>query len=426
MKILVENSAYGLENMGDLAMLQVGLSRIQKIFPQAQIYVFTQEADRLVKNCPSVIPILPTGRDAWGWPLIGSFFHTKNNFFGPKWRQVESYFRYRNPKLRSLLIKFKLRHSLDKLDEVEKFTNLMYEIDLVVATGGGYITDAFIGSTPQKLETLYFATKIGKPVAMLGQGIGPLNKHANHEKAKEVLSSVDLIALREKKTSLPLLESMNISHEKVAVTGDDATELAYNNRQSCIGSSIGINLRVASYSNVDQSCLDKIKRVVHSFAGKNKVKLVPVPIERHSSPGIVESDADSIRNLLQGYDDQSDGGKELDSPIKVIKQASDCRLVITGSYHAGVFSLAQGVPVIGLANSQYYVNKFLGLSDQFGGGCKIVCLDSPTLSDDLENTLEQLWEKAEEMRPLLLKSAVEQIEKGHQLYESLPSLLSRD
>ena len=30
------------------------------------------------------------------------------------------------------------------------------------------------------------------------------------------------------------------------------------------------------------------------------------------------------------------------------------RLVITGSYHAGVFALAQGVPVLALAKSAYY------------------------------------------------------------------------
>ena len=36
---------------------------------------------------------------------------------------------------------------------------------------------------------------------------------------------------------------------------------------------------------------------------------------------------------------------------------------VTGSYHAGVFALAQGIPVVGLLQSAYYEQKFIGHSE---------------------------------------------------------------
>jgi polysaccharide pyruvyl transferase WcaK-like protein len=425
MKILVENSAYSLENMGDLAMLQVGVNRLQDLFPDAKIFVLTQHPSRLRENCPSAIPMAPYGRDAWGWPLIDRFFYSSNTGFSQKWRALEKHLRYQQPQARNLLLKLKLYHSPHRFKEAEDFVNFMQGVDLVVATGGGYVTDAFIGRVPQKLETLHLAAKLGKPVVMLGQGIGPLNQPANYEKAQEVLPLVDMIALREGKTGLPLLQAINVPKNKIVVTGDDAVELAHSARPAKMGHAIGINLRVAKYSNVNQSCFDTLRSTLHTFAKAKDSELVPVPIERHSSPGSVESDADSIQKLLAGYDNSSDGGRDLDSPIKVIQQASRCRVVITGSYHAGVFALSQGIPIIGLARSQYYVNKFLGLSDQFRGGCKIVLLDSDTLSTDLETSLTQLWEQAEEMRPGLLDAASEQIAQGKAVYSSLTTLLGR-
>ena len=66
--------------------------------------------------------------------------------------------------------------------------------------------------------------------------------------------------------------------------------------------------------------------------------------------------------------------------MKVIKQTARCRVVVTGAYHAAVFALAQGIPVVCLSNSPYYLAKFQGLEDLFGSGCTIVTLERARLS----------------------------------------------
>lgn len=46
--------------------------------------------------------------------------------------------------------------------------------DLVVASGGGFITDVFQQYALSVLRLLHDATRAGKPTAMLSQGIGPI------------------------------------------------------------------------------------------------------------------------------------------------------------------------------------------------------------------------------------------------------------
>jgi polysaccharide pyruvyl transferase WcaK-like protein len=98
--------------------------------------------------------------------------------------------------------------------------------------------------------------------------------------------------------------------------------------------------------------------------------MVPLPISR--VPG--EADVEAIQYLMNANDDSLPNGSPLEALDAVVRQVQKCRLVITGSYHAGVFALAKGIPTIGLAKSAYYIDKFIGLSALFGLGCETVLL----------------------------------------------------
>jgi polysaccharide pyruvyl transferase WcaK-like protein len=116
---------------------------------------------------------------------------------------------------------------------------------------------------------------------------------------------------------------------------------------------------------------------------------------------------------------QSQDGLPIDRPEAVIRQIQRCRLVVTGSYHAGVFALASGIPTVGLAKSAYYVDKFLGLSSLFGEGCQTVLLNDQDFQTKLESSITDLWARAERVRPYLLAEAESQIRLGHKAYERL-------
>jgi len=423
MKILVENSGYRLQNMGDLAMLQVGVARLKSIFPDSSILVFTIDHNRFDQLFPDTNFLLPYGRDHLSHPLINSLYHSKNSRIRELWTKFEDKLSCSYPQFRQFLVKLKLKKFPEKLFEVERYLNVVNESDLIVATGGGYITDSFIGFTSPKLDTLALSARLGKITVMLGQGIGPLIGKNSFDKANAVLPLMDLIALREKKAGLTLLHKMNVAAEKIIVTGDDAIELAFNARKVNLGNAIGVNIRIASYSNVDKGVVDLIRKIIQNFAASKNAQLLPIPIEHIHSSQRTNSDSNSIREILRGYNDSSDGGASLDTPLKVIEQAGLCRLVVTGSYHAGVFALSQGIPVIGLAKSQYYVDKFEGLADQFLGGCIPILMHEESFTLELESSLHTLWDEAEQLRPQLLKAAQQQIESGYIAYRKVQKLV---
>ena len=119
----------------------------------------------------------------------------------------------------------------------------------------------------------------------------------------------------------------------------------------------------------------------------------------------------------------SNGGSDLNTPLKVIEQVGKCRIVVTGAYHAAVFALAQGIPVVGFAKSTYVREKFLGLADQFGTGCETVDLDAPDFAVQLETAMTNAWLSATTVRAQLLKAAERQIESSYAAYQRVGALL---
>ena len=203
-------------------------------------------------------------------------------------------------------------------------------------------------------------------------------------------------------------------------TGDEATELAYSARGKTPGRAVGINLRVASYSKVQTDIIAKVGSVLQDFARRHQVPLRLIPIALHE----FANDHLSIQRLLAGFDDESDGGLSLDAPLKVITQTARCRIVVTGAYHAAVFALAQGIPVVCLTNSPYYLAKFQGSENLFTIGCEIVILSEPDFPGKLANAIETTWNSAENVRLPLLQSSLRQIEGSRRAYQRLQDLLS--
>jgi len=241
-------------------------------------------------------------------------------------------------------------------------------------------------------------------------------------RARRVLPGVTLISLRGGRGGVPLLESIGVAPAGVLTTGDEAIELAYSARTEKAGNAVGINLRIASYADVKTDTVEKLAAVLQDFALRQKAPLLPIPIAFHE----YANDHQTIRRLLAGYDDESDGGLSLDTPMMLIKQTARCRIVVTGAYHAAVFALAQGIPVVCLTNSPYYLAKFQGLEDLFGFGCTIVMLSCPDLSSRLAAAIETTWHSADVVRSPLLQSARCQTERSREAYRRLMALLSSD
>jgi polysaccharide pyruvyl transferase WcaK-like protein len=407
--------------MGDMAMLQVAFKRIGEFWPGAVVQVITGNPEYLSALCPTAEPVPVSGKRGW---LADRHLPRRINRFLPK-TTSEQVVRLNRGMRRHLPITFHAAMWLEGMlrgtdgQDLGVFLNALYGADLLLICGQGGLTDHAQPHAKGVLGLMEIAIQRETPVAMLSQGIGPIEDGELFAAAKMVLPHVDFIALRESRAGLPLLRRLGVDQSRVITTGDDAIELAYEARPRRPGIAVGINLRVARSSEVDHKFVPMIRRAICSFSSRHNAPLVPIPIGR----GVASQDARTMRQILAGVDDLSDGGETLDTPLKVIDQVARCRVVITGAYHAAVFALAQGIPAVCLAKSQYFIDKFLGLADQFGPGCEVVLLNNPRHQEELAAALNRMWRTADELRQSLQKAAWRQICTGREGYQRIAEVV---
>jgi colanic acid/amylovoran biosynthesis protein len=262
----------------------------------------------------------------------------------------------------------------------------------------------------------------GIPVVMVGQGIGPMEDRELRTRAAEVLPRVDLICAREARVALPLLASLGVPPDRVLMTGDDAVELPYQARSNKLGNDIGVSLRISAYTDVGRAHIEQIRPILHQAAAKYGAKLVALPI----SSARQERDLDYIRHLLAGYPRTSVRWQRLEPPSEVINRTGRCRIMVTGTFHGAIFAIGQGIPVIGIAKSVEYYNKFAGLVDQFGSGCQVIMVDDARLPAKLAAAIAQAWDSAATLKPLLLETTTQQIAWQHAAYERIRQVVANN
>ncbi len=420
MNILVEFGSRALNNVGDVAMLQVAVGRLRSLWPDADIRVLSSSPESLARHCPGTSSVPVNGRRKWlEMSYLPGRFHVPRAM-GRRLAATNRAFREHFPGLSDRLAVERTRSRPEDLADLTAFLDVANNADLLVLSGGGYLTDAFASHAWACLDTLNRLQRRGVITAMVGQGIGPLRDPGLLAFARETFPRVELIALREGRAAVPLLESIGFPRDRIRVTGDDAIELAYESRPDRLGTFLGANVRVSGYSNVGGDHLRNLRSAIEKAAAGVGAGLLPVPISRAAA----DSDVEAFRDLLpEGAPDATVDG--IASPYDVIRRVGRCRVVVTGSYHAGVFALSQGIPVVGLSRSDYYTDKFMGLADQFGIGCRLVSVDAPMMSDSLAAHVRELWGEAESLRPELLAAAERQVREGYEAYELLGERIGR-
>ena len=296
---------------------------------------------------------------------------------------------------------------------------LLKDVDLFVATGAQYMSDACRDDALHVLDRIELAHLRGIPTAMVGQGLGPFEDRELRERASAVLPLVDLIFIRDQVSAPPLLNSLGVDPSHVIFTGDDAVELAYRGRTNKLGTRMGISLRTAHYTQVNKLQVEPLRSVLCQAAVKYNTRLQTIPI----SHSIHEQDDQTLRQFLKGVNRVSFERWRFDPPGEVIKRVGACRIVVTGAFHPAVFALSQGIPAIGIAKSEMYFDKFASLTDQFGEACQIIVLDDADLQPKLSKAIDTAWNLAEHCKPELLQAAERQIALGQAAYERLYDLV---
>ncbi len=444
-RILVENGDHWLLNMGDLAMLDTTIRRLRERWPQARIGVLTDTPGLLRAYFPGVDPIVPWGTSAWspagrlarllevlGPRIVGPYAIGRITVGAWTRRQARSARGMARRLLRSAAAlpgRGSAGPATEAHDQPAAAGSLTRDAtsnraaavassSLVVALGGGYITDADPAQTNRVFTLLEHASSSGTPTAMLGQGLGPLGDPDLVSRAAEVLPRVDVIALREGRRGPALLEQAGVPRNRFVVTGDDAIELGFSRRSQELGHDLGVCLRVAGYSPVSSAARQALATGLPSVAEELGARLTPVIISEVRS-----EDRRSTLPLIRSSGRARKPLGRFARPQDVAAQVGRCRVMVTGAYHAAVFALSQGVQVVALTSSAYYDDKFLGLLGMFGTGLELVRLDADGLEERLPAAVRSAWARAPEERSALLVSAAEQIAAGRTTFERICGLV---
>jgi polysaccharide pyruvyl transferase WcaK-like protein len=429
LRILIENSEYWLRNNGDLAMFEVTIRRLRERWPNARIGVLTDSPSLVRAYYPEAEAMTVWDTDPWDEPTRLERFAAKvgPTITGPvaiSWLQTRGWVPDRARRVRRKLLRFAGAHTSDDGARPPRphtgSARAAREASLVLALGGGYLTDSDKGQANRVMNLFEHAFSRDVPVAMVGQGLGPMEDPILLERLANVLPKVEVISLREKRRGPGLLEKIGFPSDRVLVTGDDAIELSYEVRTDVVGTDLGICLRVAEYSPVSKGAQETVGKVVRTLAAEFDAGLVPLIIAEYR-----RQDRRSTLPLVSGAPKVTRPLGKFVAPQDIAKRVSQCRVLVTGAYHLAVFALSQGIPVIALTSSQYYDEKFLGLGEMFGLGLQVVRLDEEGLSDRLTDAIRNAWASATEVREPLRARALEQIEASKAGFARIFELVER-
>jgi colanic acid/amylovoran biosynthesis protein len=443
LRILLEPSGYAGHNIGDAAMLEVALARLRSRWPRAAITIHSLDSETLNRLDPAVAVLDPSG--SWGWSADAALIAPTGSIppLISRFLDAGRLLRRRAPRVMRRVAEAALLWKRRPTALVRDYVDAIDRADLVLVTGAGSLNDVFKRHAFVVLETLERAIHAKAVTALVGQGIGPMSDPALLKRAAAILHRVDLVALRDGVGSLALIEAFDIPKTRVVVTGDDAISLAYPAGMDRLGSGIGFNLRSAPYAGLADDVVRSIGTVVCEAAVRHAAPLVAVPISRD----VEHDDWETIDRIIgeheamipptrqvppaeDGNRTSSPSGHRTDTnakgprtPADLLTLLPDCRIVVSGSYHAAVFALAMGIPAVTIAASDYYVQKFRGLHGQFGAACRVECTSHPSFYRRLAMAIDDAWRSAHAARAHLLHAAAHQLHSCDAAYQRLFELV---
>ncbi|MBT3294323.1 MAG: polysaccharide pyruvyl transferase family protein [Verrucomicrobia bacterium] len=330
MKILVDNGNYQLVNLGDIAMMDVFVQRIMAMFGNPEIMLVTRNPDAAARQFPGITPVDP-------------------HLLVPSARPLNRLARWRR--------KAGVRVGVPRPAPTE--IPLIDGVDAVLFSGCGFLNDHFSFGAAMRLRRLLYAAKRGKVVALFGQGVGPVSAPALRQAMAATLPLADLIGVRERVEAPRILREVGVAQERIAVVGDDATELAFRRcREHPAALRIGVGVRAAPYAGIGKAEAHLLADSLARVLGEHGAQAVPIPITFQSE----FSDRTTLQRLL-ACSVPGMGDMTVD---RIIDDVGSCGVVVSGTYHAAVFALAQGIPVVGIYANDYYRTKLHGLFDMYG------------------------------------------------------------
>ncbi len=271
--------------------------------------------------------------------------------------------------------------------------------DLVVSGGGGLLQDVTSWRSPlYYLAVMYLAHVAGRPVAFVGQSVGPLRRGAIRWAVRRVLRGVDVFALRDR---LSLDELRNLAVARGAeVTADLAflmppptsEEITVARKKAGLSDrghpAAIVSLRRAPGRADSAATAAELGEAIGRAC--RRVGLRPVLVALH--PG---QDAQIARRAAGAMACQSHVVQAKLSTRDMLALVAGCDLLVGMRLHSLVFSALAAVPLVAIS----YDPKVDGLLDQLD--LEPAAAVEEFDPERLEAAIEETWEARSEVSTLL-------------------------
>ena len=207
--------------------------------------------------------------------------------------------------------------------------------DALVFGGGGLLQDkTSLLSLKYYTHLIHMAKGMGKRVALIAQGIGPIDSYLGRRATAKALALCDLITVRDSE-SLSVARSLGAKH--VELTAD----LAWLVRPS---NSPAAEFGMAGMKSVAISARPwkNAKRIAEAFGGFSQTLFkrgyIPVPVEMDR--GMDTKILDQIAKLHGG---RCPDIRNVSSPADMVSKLGRMNAIVSMRLHAGIFAASAGI-----------------------------------------------------------------------------------
>lgn len=368
-RIAVLSSANGSTNLGDAAMWESAVEVVRKVCPESGIITDGHTG------------WTPPFRDIQVLPFAADELRRGLHLLGPELAG-------RMPRLDSLLSRHTTRGAVgshvNSLEEtigresatLQRWREVVATSNALIISGAGAMCDEYFrhGLASWRLLTSW-ARQSGTPVALVGQGIGPLTLDISRLHARKLLENAELVTVRDATSALIAHE---LVPEKEAIVTNDWAILR---RPSSIDRSVARHVAgsltserpfnavsVHEVALASPSIRERTIQQISSFVRQSeRVGLAVVFVSNMTNSAWAGSDDRETARAFLGL-----ASDEVVRNCYVIDQRLTstqtrallglARGLLTTRYHPMVFALAEGTPAIGLATNPYYFQKLHGVA----------------------------------------------------------------
>ena len=358
----------GYHNLGDEGMALASASRLRRYFPDAQLVATGFDPlGAVLRQQAKIVPwpltqySLPFTHTSGRIRKIGRKLGASEDFLDPAGRPFDRIFakQYRdNPTFRDVL-------------------QTMERADLMFDMGHGGLTDVF---DPFTLCFFYYlAGRLGKPLFLSGQSVGPLWRRRSMRMVRSALQYAHTVGLRDKGVSYDVLVKqvgIDPGSTRLIEVGDDTLDLAPEEPARGIveepirrlltgGQFFAIQWRSTDYAGkfaATEHLVPLVEAVGYLY---RQTGLIPVfvPMSWEASGDVLA--AVRVRDFIQDAFPCEVVWHAL-TPAQAKWLLGQAKFGIGLSYHFNVFLLSQGLPSIALYTNDYYDIKARGVFAAFG------------------------------------------------------------